>query len=74
MSILSSARKRLQQRSKLPAGDRIVQVSCEKCGTAIMCWNNDFLLHPNYPYQRLCSYCKEAEKAYNRAIFGGAFK
>jgi hypothetical protein len=64
-----SAVRRLKQRSKLPAGDRIVQIPCEHCSTTILVWNNDPILYPYYRYKKLCSYCRAAERAENAAIF-----
>jgi hypothetical protein len=70
MSKVSSAVKRLKQRSKLPAGDKIVTIACVRCCTPLLCWNDDPYLTPYYPYQRVCSQCRAAERAENRAIFG----
>lgn len=70
MSVMGGAIKRAKQRSKLPRGDHIIPAACEGCQTSILCWNDDFFLARDYPFKRLCSYCKQAEQAYNRAIFG----
>ena len=66
---VQSAIKRMQQRSKLPTGSRIIATPCEDCHNEILCWEDDTLLTPLYPYRKRCSYCKEAERAFNRAIF-----
>jgi hypothetical protein len=70
MSKVSSAVKRLKQRSKLPAGDKIVTIACVRCCTPLLCWNDDPYLTPYYPYQRVCAQCRAADRAENRAIFG----
>jgi hypothetical protein len=67
--MIERAVKRMKQRSKLPAGDRIIPLACQECGTKILCWNDDFMLSSAYPYKRKCTYCREAEKAENRAIW-----
>jgi hypothetical protein len=67
---VKSAVNRLKQRSKLPSGDRIVSIPCVKCRTPLLCWNDDPYLTPYYPYQRICTYCRAAERAEKVAIFG----
>lgn len=65
---VKSAMVRMKRRAKLPSGDRIVTIACP-CGTPILVWNDDPYLSPRYPYRRLCTYCQEAEKNYNRVRF-----
>ncbi len=67
---IQTAKQRMRQRTKLPTGDHILSILCKNCQTSILCWNNDYILTDRYPYRVLCTYCKEAEKSYNRAIFG----
>jgi hypothetical protein len=70
MTRVSSAIKRLKQRSKLPAGDKIVTIACIRCCTPLLCWNDDLILAPHYPYRVLCTQCRAADRAEKRAIFG----
>ena len=70
MSRLETSIKRLKQRSKLPAGDKIDIISCQRCGTSIWVWCNDKKLAYIHHTHILCTYCRAAERAENAAIFG----
>jgi hypothetical protein len=70
MGTVKSAIKRMKQRSKLPSGDKIVTIHCEECNGGILCWNDDPILSPYYTYRVLCTQCRAADRAENRAIFG----
>lgn len=70
MSKIQSAMQYMKRRANLPTGDHIVELECEKCGTPILCWNDDKMLFDCYPYEKTCTNCKRIAREEYLAING----